>query len=83
MVSVSPRGEALCDRVDDVHVQYWSDVLTHLPEAQRHDLARLLGQLQVAMEQEPEMRVSAEADELEGHAADLDRVRVETARRRR
>ena len=58
VVSVSPRGEALCDRVDDAHVQYWSDVLTHLPEAQRHDLARLLGQLQVAMEQEPEMRVS-------------------------
>ena len=58
VVSVSPRGEALCDRVDDAHVQYWSDVLTHLPDAERHDLARLLGRLQVAMEQEPEMRVS-------------------------
>jgi DNA-binding MarR family transcriptional regulator len=60
-VSVSPRGAALCDRVDDAHVQYWSDVLAHLPEAERHDLARLLRQLQLAMEQGPELRVSDEA----------------------
>lgn len=59
-VSVSSRGRALCDRIDQVHVQYWSDVLARLPAPERHDLARLLGQLQYAMEQEPEMRVNDE-----------------------
>jgi hypothetical protein len=57
-VSVSARGAALCDRVDDAHVQYWSDVLAHFPAPDRAELARLLGALQIAMEQEPEMRVS-------------------------
>ena len=57
-VSVSEQGAALCDRVDATHVQYWSDVLTHFPATERGELARLLGQLQSAMEQEPEMRVS-------------------------
>ena len=60
-VSVSAHGAALCDRIDEAHVQYWSDVLTHFPAAERPELARLLGQLQVAMEQEPEMRVNDEA----------------------
>jgi DNA-binding MarR family transcriptional regulator len=57
-VSVSARGAALCERVDDTHVQYWSDVLAHFASQDRAELARLLGALQVAMEQEPEMRVS-------------------------
>ena len=59
-VSVSASGKALCDRIDEVHVQYWSDVLAHLPAPERHDLAQLLGRLQGAMEQEPEMRVNDE-----------------------
>jgi DNA-binding MarR family transcriptional regulator len=51
-ISVSQRGKDLCEMVDQVHLQYWSDVLAHLPATQRRGLARSLQALQRAMDVE-------------------------------
>ena len=57
-ISASARGKELCAMVDEVHVEYWSDVLAHLPATQRRELARSLRALQHAMELESEPEIS-------------------------
>ena len=69
-VSVSARGATLCDRVDDAHVQYWSDVLAHFPEPLSVTSWRGCSGACRARWSRNRRCASAEADELEGHAAD-------------
>jgi DNA-binding MarR family transcriptional regulator len=49
-ISVSEEGLELCERVATAQIEYWRDVLAHLPADDRVHLVRALGELQQAME---------------------------------
>jgi DNA-binding MarR family transcriptional regulator len=50
LISVSARGQRLLEKVANAHIAYWSEVLARLPEAERDQLAALLGKLRAAID---------------------------------